>query len=78
MSGSKHRKMLSQEVLSVLDSLSPDKASQTDERQAMLLGFEAMCGKLFITNHTGYKSVLHKEDRSLELHLRHRQQALLV
>ena len=43
--------MLSHEVLSVLDSLSPDKASQTDERQAMLLGFEAMRGELFIIYH---------------------------
>ena len=51
MSGSKHRQMLSPVVLSVLDSLSPDKAPQTDERQAMLLGFEAMCGELFISNH---------------------------
>ena len=50
MSGSKHRQMLSQEVLSVLDSLSSDRCSQTDERQALVLAFEAMHGELSVNN----------------------------
>ena len=50
MSGSKHRQMLSPEVLSVLDSLSSDQYSQTDERQALVLAFEAMCGELIVNN----------------------------